>query len=75
MHIAFLLISLDGNTPAQVAREVRTIPGIAEAHATLGDYDVIAVVRAEYTRDIPQITEQVRKVHGVVKVLACVAVA
>jgi DNA-binding Lrp family transcriptional regulator len=75
MHIAFLLISLDGNTPAQVARELRTIPGVSEAHATLGDYDVIAIVRAEHTREIPQITERVSRVHGVVEVLTCVGVA
>ncbi|MDR5709530.1 MAG: Lrp/AsnC ligand binding domain-containing protein [Armatimonadota bacterium] len=75
MHIAFLLISLDGNTPAQAAREVRTIPGILEAHATLGEYDVVAIARAEHTREIPQITERVSRIHGVVKVLACVAVA
>jgi DNA-binding Lrp family transcriptional regulator len=74
VHVAFLMVSLDRNTPAQVARELRAIAGVSEAHATMGDYDVIAVLRAEHTRDLPRITAEIRKVHGVAKVVSCVAV-
>lgn len=73
-HVAFILMSLDGNTPARVAREVREIAGVSEAHATMGDYDVIVVLRAEHTRDIPRITTEIRRVHGVTKIVSCVAV-
>jgi DNA-binding Lrp family transcriptional regulator len=73
-HVAFLLVSLDGNTPARVAREVRGIAGVSEAHATMGDYDVIAVLRAEHTRDIPRIIAEIRGVHGVIKIVSCVVV-
>jgi DNA-binding Lrp family transcriptional regulator len=73
-HVAFLLVSLDGNTPAQVARDLRGIAGVSEAHATMGDYDVVAVLRADHTRDIPRITAEVQRVRGVVKIVSCVSV-
>lgn len=74
MNVAFLLLTLDGNTPAQVAREARAIPGVHEVYATLGPYDVVVVVRSEATRDIPLLAERLRRIHGVVQVVTCVAV-
>jgi DNA-binding Lrp family transcriptional regulator len=74
LNVAFLLLTLDGNTPAQVAREAQRIPGVSEAYATLGPYDVVVVVRAEATRDIPALAERLRRIHGVVQVVSCVAV-
>ena len=74
MNVAFLLLTLDGNTPAQVAREARQVTGVSEAYATLGPYDVVVVVRAEATRDIPGVAERLRQIHGVVQVVCCVAV-
>lgn len=74
MHVAFLLVNLDGNTPAQVAREALKVPGVREVYATLGPYDVVVVVRSEATRDIPAVAEQLRRIHGVVHVVTCVAV-
>jgi uncharacterized protein with GYD domain len=47
---------------------------VSEAYATLGPYDVVVVVRAEATRDIPGVAERLRQIHGVVQVVCCVAV-
>ncbi len=74
MTLAFLLLSLDGNTPAQVAREARQVPGVVEVYPTMGPYDVVVVVRGEATRDIPPVAERLRRIHGVVQVVSCVAV-
>ncbi len=72
--MAFLLLTLDGNTPAQVAREAKRVPGVSEVYATLGPYDVVVVVRTQATRDIPGVVERLRRIHGVVQVVCCVAV-
>lgn len=74
MNVAFLLLTLDGNTPAQVAREAREIPGVSEVYATLGPYDVVVVVRTDASREIPALAERLRRIHGVVQVVSCVAV-
>jgi len=73
-RVAFLLITLDGNTPMEIARAIQQIDGVSEAHPTLGDYDVIAILRAERTRDVPQLTQRIQKLHGVTHVVACVSV-
>jgi DNA-binding Lrp family transcriptional regulator len=73
-HVAFLLVTLDGNTPMEIAREIEKIDGVNEAHPTLGDFDVIAVLRAERTRDVPLVTQAIHKLHGVARVVACVSV-
>ncbi len=65
---------MDGNTPAQVAREAQSIPGVAEVYPTLGPYDVVVVVRTEASRDLPKVTERLRSIRGVVGVTCCVAV-
>ncbi len=74
MHTAFCLVSLDGNTPVQAAEEIRAIRGVREAHATMGEFDVVVMVCAHETREIPRIAEAVRRVHGVVRVVTCVVV-
>lgn len=74
MNVTFLLLSLDGNTPAQVAREAQQVPGVVEVYATVGEYDVVVVARTQGTRQIPELADRLRKIHGVVKVTCCVAV-
>ena len=72
---AFLLIKLDRNTPAEVARLLRALSGIDEAHAVMGEYDVLAVVRTNATRDITTLVEKhVRTIDGVAQVVTCVTV-
>ncbi len=73
-EVAYLLIALDRSTPAAVARHVRSVPGVVDAHVTMGDYDVIAVVEQEETKGFPTVTAAVAKIEGVSKVVTCVVV-
>ncbi|HYM68857.1 MAG TPA: Lrp/AsnC ligand binding domain-containing protein [bacterium] len=72
---AFLLIKLERNTPAEVARLLRALPGIDEAHAVMGEYDVLAVVRTGATREIALLVDaHIRTIEGVARVITCVTV-
>ncbi|MDQ7842841.1 MAG: Lrp/AsnC ligand binding domain-containing protein [Armatimonadota bacterium] len=73
-HTAYILISLDRRTPAAVARDVQQIDGVVEAHVTMGDFDVIAVVEQEHTKEFPGIAGQIQRIEGVTKVTTCVVV-
>ena len=72
---AFVLINLNRGTPADVARLIRALLGVAQAHAVMGDYDVLAVIHADVTREISTLVDaHIRTIDGVVKVVTCVAV-
>lgn len=73
-HTAYMLISLDRNTPAAVAREVRNVEGVVEAHVTMGDFDVVAVVELEVTKGFPGVAGAIQRIEGVTKVSTCVVV-
>jgi DNA-binding Lrp family transcriptional regulator len=72
---AFLLIKLDHSTPAEVTRLLRALPGVDEAHAVMGEYDVLAVVRTGGTREITSLIDaHIRTIQGVSRVVTCVTV-
>lgn len=73
-HAAYMLISLDRNTPAAVAREVRSVDGVVEAHVTMGEYDVVALVEQEATKGFPAVAGAIQRIEGVTKVSTCVVV-
>jgi DNA-binding Lrp family transcriptional regulator len=74
VETAYLLIALDRNTPAAVARDVLNVPGVVKASVTMGDYDVIAIAEQEDTKGFPGITAAVRRIEGVRAVVTCVVV-
>lgn len=72
---AFVLITLDRSTPVEVARLLRALPGVSSAHAVMGEFDVLAVVRADATREISSLIDaHIRTIEGVARVVTCVAV-
>jgi DNA-binding Lrp family transcriptional regulator len=73
-EVAYLLITLDRNTPTAVAREVRKVPGVVEAHVTMGEFDVIAIVEQTKTKGFPAAAAAVQRIEGVGKVVTCVIV-
>ena len=74
-EMAFVLINLNRGTPTEVARLIRALPGVAQAHALMGDYDVLAVIHADVTRGISTLVDaHIRTIEGVAKVVTCVAV-
>jgi DNA-binding Lrp family transcriptional regulator len=74
IETAYLLVKLDRNTPAEVARRIRRIPGVVEAAVTMGDVDVLALARTESTKNFATIGQQVEAIEGVQKVSICVVV-
>lgn len=72
--MAYLLITLDRGTPAAVAREVRKVAGVVEAHVTMGEFDVVAVVEVNATKGFPVVAGAIQRIDGVTKVSTCVVV-
>lgn len=72
--MAYLLITLDRGTPAAVAREVRKVAGVVEAHVTMGEFDVVAVVEVNATKGFPAVAGAIQRIDGVTKVSTCVVV-
>jgi DNA-binding Lrp family transcriptional regulator len=55
-----------GNEPT-VIKELETSPQVAAVYKSLGDYDVIALLSVEDSRELTEfIVEKVRKLKGVV---------
>jgi len=73
-EVAYLLIALDRGTPVAVAREVRKVAGVVDAHVTMGDFDVIALVEQVETKGFPTVATAVQRIEGVRKVVTCVVV-
>ena len=73
-HLAYMLIALDHSTPAAVAREAKQITWVIEAHVTMGDFDVVAIVEHEVTKGFPAVAAELRRIEGVTKVATCVVV-
>lgn len=69
-----MLISLDRNTPADVARAVRAVGGVVQAYVTMGEFDVVAVVELEATKEFPAVAGAIQRIEGVTKVSTCVIV-
>lgn len=74
METAYVLLRLDRGTPAQVARQVRRVPGITEAAVTMGEVDVLAIAQGETTRSLADIGHQIEAIEGVAHVSICVVV-
>jgi len=74
LETAYFLITLNRHTPAEVARLVRRVPGIAEAVVTLGEIDIIAVSQMEGTKGFPALTDQLKNIEGIASVSICVVV-
>lgn len=72
--MAYLLITLDRGTPAAVAREVRKVAGVVEAHVTMGEFDVVAVVELNATKGFPAVAGAIQRIDGVTKVSTCVVI-
>lgn len=73
-EVGYLLIALNHNTPAAVAREVRKVVGVVDVHVTMGEFDVIALVELPATKWFPGVTSEVQRIDGVAKVSTCIVV-
>ena len=73
-EVAYLLIALERNTPVAVARQIRKIPGVVDAHVTMGEFDVVVLVEQAETKRFPGVAAAVQRIEGVSKVVTCVVV-
>lgn len=71
---AYLLVRVDRATPTEVARQVRRLPGVAEAAVTMGDVDVLVVAHDESTKGLADIGHRIQTIAGVSAVSVCVVV-
>ncbi len=73
---AYILVETAVGKTREVARQLKSVPGVKAVDVVTGPYDIIALVEA---RDITSIGDVVTgKVHiisGVVRTVTCVAVA
>lgn len=74
IETAYLLIRVGRGTPAEIARQVRRLPGIAEAAVTMGDVDVLAIAHDESTKGLTDIGHRIQGIDGVSAVSVCVVV-
>ncbi len=74
METAYFLITIVRQTPAEVARVIRRVPGITEAVVTMGDVDIIAVGHLDGTKGFSVLSDQLARLDGVGKVATCVVV-
>jgi DNA-binding Lrp family transcriptional regulator len=74
IETAYLLIRVERATPAEIARQVRRLPGVAEASVTMGEVDVLAVAHDESTKGLADIGHRIQGIDGVSTVSVCVVV-
>lgn len=60
-------IKVEPGTEPAVIKELETAPQVAAVYKSLGDYDIIALLSIEDSRELTEfIVEKVRKLKGVV---------
>lgn len=71
---AYILIETQVGRSNQVARDLRTIPGVMSADAVTGTIDVIARIQApDMSTMADLVTSRIQAVRGVVRTITCVA--
>ncbi len=69
---AYILIQTEVGKAAQVAKEVRDIPGVAEAEDVTGPYDVIVRAEAKNVDELGKlVVARIQGVEGITRTLTC----
>lgn len=69
---AYVLIQTEVGKAAQVADEVRRIPGVASADDVTGPYDVIVKASAEDVDQLGKlVVARIQSVEGITRTLTC----
>jgi DNA-binding Lrp family transcriptional regulator len=58
-----------------LTKAVRDVPGVQEADAITGDYDIVASVQARDLADLREIMAGVQAISGVLKTTTCMVLA
>ena len=72
MAIAYVLIQTEVGKAQEVAREVRSIPGVMEAENVTGPYDVLIKIEAsDVDRLGKMVVTEVQMLRGITRTLTC----
>jgi DNA-binding Lrp family transcriptional regulator len=72
---AYVLVKVQAGQVREVVRKLKSVEGITEASATLGPYDVVAVVDTTDVAKLGVITASaIQTIPGVERTLTCLAV-
>ena len=72
---AFILINVRTGEISSVVHQLKQLPGVKEAHMTLGPYDAIAVIEASDVKELGKIlAETIQPVPGVLDTLTCLLI-
>ncbi len=65
---AYVLTAIEGAEVSRAAKDISEIDEVENVHIIYGEYDIIAVVKAENLIDLKDLAlEKIGKVRGVVK--------
>jgi DNA-binding Lrp family transcriptional regulator len=69
---AYILVQTEVGKAAQVAKDIIDIPGVQEAQAVTGPYDVIVRAEAGNIDELGQlVVARVQAVNGITRTLTC----
>ncbi|MGZ5291873.1 MAG: Lrp/AsnC family transcriptional regulator [Actinomycetota bacterium] len=69
---AYILIQTEVGKAAQVAKQVRDIPGVMEAEDVTGPYDVIVRAEAKNVDELGKlVVARIQGVDGITRTLTC----
>lgn len=69
---AYILIQTDVGKAADVAAQIRNVPGVAQAEDVTGPYDVIVRAEAETVDQLGRmVVSQVQALAGITRTLTC----
>ena len=72
MVTAYILVQTEVGKAAQVAKDILDIPGVQEAQAVTGPYDVIVRAEAGNIDELGQlVVARVQAVNGITRTLTC----
>lgn len=72
---AFVLITIRTGEIPQVVRQLKSLPGVTEAHMTLGPYEAVAVIEGSDVKEIGNIlATTIQPVPGVRETLTCLLI-
>ncbi len=71
---AYILITTDAGMVMNALAEIKAIEGVKNAHATIGPYDIIALVEFKDPGSLTSlIVDKIQKTGGVSRTLTCLA--
>lgn len=69
---AYILIQTDVGKAAEVASQIRNVPGVTQAEDVTGPYDVIVRAEAETVDQLGKlVVSQVQSLGGITRTLTC----